>query len=744
MSDITMVTYLSNGAELAYSHITDLSLMTVDGVQVLYSTTQYDGLLNGWDISGAVPALIDSFVLDGGDIAGSTATIAAVQTGSGITILSGGGTGGILQTVTLDTDGAFDGTTALAGVSFSGFQDFTIITLISGEQIAYGGIAGAAGIGQITFDTTGVMTTQTQLTGTPGSYVNQISATASLNIGGQNLLLTASGVDNGISSWLVDATGALTLAQDLGTTENLWVSAPTVMATALVDGTNYVLLGAAGSGSISVMEIDASGQMIIRDHVLDTLETRFDGITALETVTHNGQTYVIAGGADDGITVFTLLEGGQLVKRAHIADTTEMGLENISAIAVAGTGGGLDIYVASSSEIGLTKLRYDIGTAGITTTATLAGGILAGTAGADILQGHDGPDDLQAGAGDDILRDGDGSDTMTGGAGADVFILSADDMDDTITDFTLGEDVIDLSNWSMLRDISQLTMTITANGVEIRYGDELLTIYSADGNPIDYRAFTNADLIGVTRIPNSATPGYPGPATPPPDPSPPSSPVIDTGVMDPLAGTALIADGNSDDLRDAFDGAPSPSPTDGTATDDLIMGTVGDDTINGGDGRDVIMAGGGNDTVTGGASDDTLMGRGGDDVLEGDAGADMLLGGAGDDDIFGGSGQDVLRGGDGNDTISGGAGDDILYGDAGADEFIFEGGSDVIADFTQGEDHITLDAGLWTGLTSAADLLLIYGTLNGTQMIIDFGDGDVLTIENVTDATTLADDIILF
>jgi Ca2+-binding RTX toxin-like protein len=739
-----MVTYLSNGAEFAYSHITDLSLMTVNGVQVLFSTTQYDGLLIGWDISGAVPVQIDSLALDGGDVAGGKATIATVQTGTGITILSGGGTGGTLQTVTLETDGAFDGATPLTGVGFSGFQDYSVVTLSSGAQIVYGGIAGTQWIGQITFDASGAMIENSQFVGPTGSYINQISATVSVTIGGQNLLLTASGVDNGISSWLIDETGALTLAQNLGTVQNLWVSAPTVMAAAIVGGTSYVLLGAAGSGSITVMEIDASGQMIIRDHVLDTLDTRFDGITALEIVTHDGQTYVIAGGADDGITVFTLLEGGQLVERAHIADTTEMGLDNISAIAVTGNGDGLDIYVTSSSEIGLTKLRYDTGAAGITATATLAGGVLVGTAGTDIVQGHDGADDLQAGAGDDILRDGDGSDTMTGGAGDDVFILSADGMADTITDFTLGEDTIDLSNWSMLRDVSQLTMTIIENGVEIRYGDELLTIYSADGNPIDYRDFTNADLIGVTRIPQSTTPGYPGPATPDPDPDPPTSPVIDTDPMNPLTGTGVIASGNIDDLRDALSGTPNPAPTDGTTADDLITGTDGDDTINGGDGCDVIMTGDGADTVTGGAGDDTLMGRAGDDILHGDAGADMLLGGAGNDEIYGGSGQDILRGGEGDDIISGGAGDDVLYGDAGADEFIFDSGTDVIADFIQGEDHITLDANLWIGLTSAADLLLLYGTLDGTQMTIDFGDGDVMIIENVTDVTMLADDISLF
>jgi Ca2+-binding RTX toxin-like protein len=70
--------------------------------------------------------------------------------------------------------------------------------------------------------------------------------------------------------------------------------------------------------------------------------------------------------------------------------------------------------------------------------------------------------------------------------------------------------------------------------------------------------------------------------------------------------------------------------------------------------------------------------------------------------------SDTLRGGQGNDSITGGAGIDMLSGDmgvdslrggAGADRFLFtagaarlvDGGLDVIADFENGSDRISLD-----------------------------------------------------
>ena len=101
-------------------------------------------------------------------------------------------------------------------------------------------------------------------------------------------------------------------------------------------------------------------------------------VAALEVVSHCGEIYVIAGGGDDGITVLQLLPDGQMVTRATIADTTAMTLANVSAIAATGSGDGLDIFVASASEHGITRLRYDIGPAGQVLTATAANATLTG------------------------------------------------------------------------------------------------------------------------------------------------------------------------------------------------------------------------------------------------------------------------------------------------------------------------------------------------------------------------------
>ncbi|CAM2780587.1 Serralysin G [Vibrio mytili] len=75
---------------------------------------------------------------------------------------------------------------------------------------------------------------------------------------------------------------------------------------------------------------------------------------------------------------------------------------------------------------------------------------LFGGNGDDTLFGGDGDDTLFGGSGDDLLDGGLGSDILTGGDGHDVFKWTEDTVDegatDTITDFTVTHDTIDLKD----------------------------------------------------------------------------------------------------------------------------------------------------------------------------------------------------------------------------------------------------------------------------------------------------------
>ena len=71
--------------------------------------------------------------------------------------------------------------------------------------------------------------------------------------------------------------------------------------------------------------------------------------------------------------------------------------------------------------------------------------LLDGGKGDDLLNGGAGSDTLDGGKGDDTLDGGAGDDILTGGKKDDTFVFTDGSGDDTITDFDVGDDTLDLS-----------------------------------------------------------------------------------------------------------------------------------------------------------------------------------------------------------------------------------------------------------------------------------------------------------
>ena len=105
---------------------------------------------------------------------------------------------------------------------------------------------------------------------------------------------------------------------------------------------------------------------------------------------------------------------------------------------------------------------------------------IGGKAGDDTLYGESGDDHIWGDHGDDLLRGGLGDDTLTGdntsgGSGSDTFVLALDEGTDTITDFTLGEDLIGLAAGLMF---GQLAITQADDDTLIQVGEATLAILS--------------------------------------------------------------------------------------------------------------------------------------------------------------------------------------------------------------------------------------------------------------------------
>ena len=417
----------------------------------------------------------------------------------------------------------------------------------------------------------------------------------------------------------------------------------------------FVLVAGSGSASLTVLELDESGSLTPTDHVIDTLTTRFAGVSEMKVIRNNDRVIIALAGSDDGITLLQLMPTGKVILRETLADQNDTTLQNVSGLEMQVTGQTLNLYASSETEEGVTHFSADLGPLGSLISADNSESSVVGGDANDILYGGEGNDALSGGAGDDILLDGQGMDALTGGAGRDLFFLSPDRQRDQITDFERGIDQIDLSALDTRAQPSGVELETTATGARITFAGEVTDIFSADGAGLDWNDL-GADMIFP--LSHGMITEFEAPAEDP---------------AKTLVGTlsAVISTGR-------VTGAGGP---DGSG---LIISDPQNVVLTLDAGGDVLVGTSQNDTLNGGIGNDTLAGSGGDDVLIGGGGADTFVFGSGSDRIV-----DFMPGEDSitlSNTLWGG---DALTADQVVAEFGTHAGSYLLLDFPTG-DRLTI------------------------------------------------------
>lgn len=555
--------------------------------------------------------------------------------------------------------------------SVNGLDASAFVSLALWEDQS-GGIAAlkSGGLSLITFGAGSVMqsTAIAQSSSIPNGVAGDITL---ITQGNQRLAIVSYPNENTVSLFRMNSSGVMQHIDDLTAANALWVTLPERIITITdADGALYAVVASAGTSSLSVLAIDSDGGgMQVVDHIIDDLDTRFANAAHLSALTIGGQNFVLAAGSDAGLSLFIVLPGGRLQHVQTVAGSIASPLHGITDIEVVETSQGARVFVSTQSSPFIAEFVITLENAGITQTGSSGGETLTGTSGDDVQNGLAGNDVLQGGAGDDILIGGAGQDSLYGGSGSDLFIITGEEADDIIYDFSAGEDQIDVSGIGV--GVSGVTVLSRSWGAELHIGDAIIQVRTDDGSRLYTDDFGPETLISDGR-PSIDLSDYP-------DPAPPGlnhGPTQQAGAK-PNAPIWKVAPSAS--LNNAGQGTQGSSASDvlnGGGGNDVIFGNVGKDTISANAGNDSISGGDGNDLIYGNDQDDLLVGNdgfdtihGGDgaDTLAGENHADSLFGGAGDDIIIGNGGFDQLYGNDGNDSLWAGSEPDRLFGGEGDD-----------------------------------------------------------------------------
>ncbi len=129
--------------------------------------------------------------------------------------------------------------------------------------------------------------------------------------------------------------------------------------------------------------------------------------------------------------------------------------------------------------------------------------IINGGEGNDVITGYGGDDTIDGGDGDDTINGGSGTNTLTGGAGKDVFAPTKYS-NDTITDFDIDNDLIDLTKFAEdeyypIQYFHELEITQEGNDVSITSSNNQINLLLKNINKddIEGRHFKGIEAVSL-------------------------------------------------------------------------------------------------------------------------------------------------------------------------------------------------------------------------------------------------------
>ncbi len=477
--------------------VSDLEFVTIGGQDYLFVAAEADGAVSSFRISAAgAPELVDTLSLSATSGTFSVGHIDLIDVDGVLTLLPSARHDDDVVAYQIDGQGRIDTLVTQP----AGSPDLSNLTLTHSVNIAdktylYTVTRGVAGLTGYEMFSGNSFTNPTIYNNSALDFFGDISAFASVNVGGQTYLFTASAFDAGLNSFSIDGSGGLQFVDSVANTDASGFSLPQALETITVSGNEYLVMASAGTDSLTVYAVGNGGSLTEVDHLIDLVNTRFNDASVLDSFNLDGRSYLLAAGSDDGLTLLEVSADGQLTFISVLADDFDTTLENITSIEVVHIGGEVHAFVGSGSENGFTQIKIELDDIGVTLDGDESHEVLTGTELDDILNGMGGSDTINAGAGDDRLIDGQGRDHLYGGAGADIFRFVQDGTLDLIRDYEHGLDLIDLSLLSGFNGINGLDIRPRSYGAVIFSGGEEIRIETSDETALLISDFTSDNFI---------------------------------------------------------------------------------------------------------------------------------------------------------------------------------------------------------------------------------------------------------
>ena len=338
--------------------LTDLQVYQNGGEATLFATTRGDGWLSAYDI-GASPGqtrLEAQWRLAPGLLQLETTDLVLRDTGGTPQLFLAGLNASALTGVRVDLDGSGNPFSGSATASASGW-DMGLLTEMELFGNGAQGIAAlrSGGLVNMSFGSGNTLSVS-NISQSGALRSEQAADIVSTTLNGNTYAFVSYGRADTISMFRLE-NGTMRNMANVDAADGLWVEGPGAMAvTSDANGTPYLIVAASGSSSLSVLEIGANGQDLTPvDHLVDDRSTRFSDVSRVTSVTVDGQSFVVAAGNDQGISLFTILPGGRLQHVAAMAADATSPLRGITALEAIATSNGIRVWVSTYSAPYLTE-----------------------------------------------------------------------------------------------------------------------------------------------------------------------------------------------------------------------------------------------------------------------------------------------------------------------------------------------------------------------------------------------------